>query len=278
MRGSGLQAVAPDRPTKVSVYQEIDQEWLTLDSSFTFRCQPGLACFNQCCRTATVMLSPYEVLRLSRSLGLTTREFLSRYSRREVEGQSHLPLAFIDLSRTPGGGCPFVGEGGCQVYGHRPAACRLFPITMGSRLTPSGIEDFYFCRKLEFCRGFEGGEEWTVASWRNNQGFGEYDEARRRWLEILLLRGLQGPLQAETGIFDLLFTLMYDLDRLRQMAGSPVFRQIPELDDETLESIQREDSALLQFSRRCFQELVFCRDELSEIAANLTAWLKEEAR
>jgi hypothetical protein len=148
---------------------------------------------------------------------------------------------------------------------------------MGSRLTRSGMEDFFFCRKLEFCRGFEGGKEWTVASWRDNQGFGEYDEARRRWLEILLKKGFQGPIQAEAGVFDLLFTLMYDLDSVRQMATSPIFRQILEVDDKTLESIQGEDSALLEFSYRCLRDLLFARGRLSENAAMLAGWLKEEA-
>lgn len=261
--------MTPDKPGKVAVYQEINQEWLTLDSRFTFRCHERLACFNQCCRTATIMLSPYEVLSLSRSLGLSTREFLGRYTRREVEGQSNLPLAFIDLSRTPGGGCPFAGERGCRVYPHRPGACRLFPITMGSRLTRHGIEDFYFCRKLQFCQGFQGGEEWTVASWRANQGFDPYDEARRPWLDILLKKGLREPLQTEAGILDLMFTLMYDLDAMRQLMGSPAFRQIRELEDETLDSVQRDDTALLNFSYRFLTELLFTEGRLATVQARV---------
>ena len=45
---------------------------LAPESSFCFHCHPGLACFNQCCREATIILSPYDILRLSRRLGLTT--------------------------------------------------------------------------------------------------------------------------------------------------------------------------------------------------------------
>jgi Fe-S-cluster containining protein len=265
--------MAQDNPTKVTVYKEMDQEPLTLDSRFTFQCHEGLACFNRCCRTATIMLSPYEVLRLSRNLGLATREFLTRYTRREMEGQSDLPLVFIDLSQTPGGGCPFVGESGCQVYPQRPAACRLFPITMGSRLSQRGIEDFYFCRKLEFCRGFEGGEEWTVASWQKNQGFIEYVEARRQWLEILLRQGLQGPLAAEARVLDLIFALMYDPDTFRRLAGAPVFRQTWELENETLESLQRDDLALLNFSCRFLTDFLFTEGRLAEIQARLADWL-----
>lgn len=261
--------MAPDKRNKARVYREIDQDGLNLASRFAFQCREGLACFNQCCRTATIMLSPYEVLRLSRSLDLTTREFLQHFTRREVEGLSHLPLTFIDLSRTMGGGCPFAGDQGCRVYSHRPGACRLFPITMGSRLAPQGMEDFYFCRKLEFCQGFAGGEEWTVASWRADQGFDEYDEARRPWLEILLKQGKQGQLQAEAGVFDLIFTLMYDLDVLRQLAGSPVFREIRALSGEELAAVRRDDAALLDFSCLLLTEALFSDDRLSLVHARL---------
>ena len=34
-----------------------------------FRCHPGLACFNSCCRNKRLTLLPYDVLRLSRALG-----------------------------------------------------------------------------------------------------------------------------------------------------------------------------------------------------------------
>ena len=143
-----------DRPEKVSLYQDVEQEALSLESAFHFHCHQGLACFNQCCRTPTIILSPYDLLRLKNFLGITSGEFLQRYTLTVTEEFSNLPLVFLDPYRSPGGGCPFVGAGGCTVYAHRPAACRLFPLTMGSRLTPEGVVDYYFCRRLDYCRGF----------------------------------------------------------------------------------------------------------------------------
>jgi hypothetical protein len=265
--------MAHHNPSKVGIYKEMDQGCLTLDSRFVFRCHAGLACFNQCCRSATIMLSPYDILRLARGLGLTSGEFLERYSRREVDGQSNLPLVFIDLARTSGGGCPFAGESGCLVYAHRPAACRLFPITMGSQLTPRGIEDFYFCRKLMFCQGFENGLEWTVASWQRNQGFLEYDAARRKWLEILLRQGVKGPLQADAQGVDLIFALMYDLDAFRRLTGSPVFPQIWKLDDPAWESLPRDDLSLLDASSHYLTDVIFTEGRLAEVQIKLTDWL-----
>ena len=61
-----------DKPTQVSLYQQEEQEALSLESKFHFHCHAGLACFNQCCRTPTIVLSPYDLLRLKQALGLSS--------------------------------------------------------------------------------------------------------------------------------------------------------------------------------------------------------------
>ena len=62
----------------VSLYVQPDQGSLALDSSFNFHCHAGLACFNRCCRTPTILLSPYDLLRLRQSLGITSAALLKR--------------------------------------------------------------------------------------------------------------------------------------------------------------------------------------------------------
>jgi hypothetical protein len=242
--------MAPDQPETVSLYQEIDQEGLSLDSSFTFQCHAGLSCFNQCCRTPTVILSPYDLLRLKQGLGITSTQLRERYTRQEIEPNSNLPLVFIDAYRAPEVGCPFLGADGCTVYPHRPAACRLFPLTMGSRLTPDGVQDHYFCRRLDYCRGFDAEVEWTVASWMANQGFGEYDQGRREWLEILLQAGMTEELVVDAHIQDLFATLAYDLDRFRRLVFDPVFLEAYDIKAEAIEDLRTDDLALLKFSYR----------------------------
>ncbi len=245
--------MAEDRP--VSLYQQQEEESLSLQSRFKFQCHDGLACFNQCCRTPTIVLSPYDLLRLKQYLGLTSGEFLQRYTLQGTEEWSNLPLVFIDAYRSPEGGCPFIGPQGCTVYAQRPAACRLFPITMGSRLTAAGIVDYYFCRRVNYCQGFDSEVEWTVASWQANQGFVEFDQGRREWLEILLQAGLQGPVEAQ--VRDLVATVAYDLDQFRQSIFAPGFTETRGLDDQALEGLRTDDLALLKFSYRYLKALLF---------------------
>jgi len=232
----------------------MDQTGLSLQSRFAFQCHPGLACFNRCCRTPTIILSPYDIYRLKHFLGLTSGEFLARYTLRESEELSNLPLIFLDPFRPSGNSCPFLGDAGCLVYDHRPAACRLFPITMGSRLSAGGVEDFYFCKQLDYCQGFATEVQWTVGSWQANQGFVEYDQGRRAWLEIILKQSLRGPVDA---LVQALFaTLMYDLDKVRQLIGEPAFQKDIAINTEELATLQRDELTLLEFGYRHLQTVL----------------------
>jgi len=242
------------KPTKVSLYQQGEPEALSLESRFQFHCHAGLACFNQCCRTPTILLSPYDLLRLKQALKLSTGEILAHYTVMGSDEASNLPLVFVDAFRAGRGGCPFLGQEGCKVYQHRPAACRLFPITMGSQLTEHGLMDHYFCRRLAYCRGFAASREWTVASWQENQGFKEFDQGRQEWLEILLQTGLMGPVSDK--IHDLVTVVAYDLDQFHQIIKAGGFPGAHDLTEQLLVELLTDDLALLKFSYRHLKSIL----------------------
>ncbi len=225
------------------------------DSSFHFHCHPGLQCFNRCCREATLVLSPYDILCLSRRLGLTTGEFLRRHTRREEEAGSGLPLVLAKPART--GGCPFLGEAGCTVYADRPAACRLFPLTQGSELTSEGVVDHYFLRRLDYCQGFAGGQEWTVAAWEFDQGFAEFDRLRRPWLHLFLQQTQPGRPPQDDRILSQFYLMAYDLDALRTFVLESAFLPAHGLTLEEARPLGTDDLALLRFSAAYLEHLLF---------------------
>ena len=166
------------------------------------------------------------------------------------------PWSSSMLSGSPEAGMPFPRGPGLHGLSPSPGGLPPFPLTMGSRLTPDGVEDHFFCRRLDYCRGFATGDEWTVADWMANQGFPEYDQGRREWLEILLKAGLAEPPVVDALIQDLFAILAYDLDKFRRLVFDPVFLEAYEIEAETLEDFKTDDLALLKFSYRFLPTLL----------------------
>lgn len=91
---------------------------LAPDAPFSYRCN-GCA---HCCHNALVRVTPYEVARLSRALGLSTTDFIARHTR---YGGTALAVQADDDDA-----CVFLGPAGCSVYADRPLVCRLYPLSM----------------------------------------------------------------------------------------------------------------------------------------------------
>lgn len=100
----------------------VEPRKLSLNSRFKFRCHPGVSCFTECCGKTTIILTPYDILRLKENLGIKSGEFLANYTRREAHDKSGLPVVIMDMPRFEGR-CPFVRPvTGCTVYKDRPAS------------------------------------------------------------------------------------------------------------------------------------------------------------
>lgn len=233
---------------------------VSLESSFRFHCHPNLACFNRCCQEATIILSPYDVLRLSRRLGLATGEFLRRHTRREEEAWSGLPLVLVRPGRT--GACPFVAAAGCSVYADRPAACRLFPLTQGSELASGQVVDHYSLRRMDYCQGFATDREWTVEAWLAAQGFPEFDRPRRPWLRLLVQQAQPDRTALDARLISQFYMMAYDLDAFRTFLFESAFLRVHKLSREEAEPLLTDDLALLRFSAAYLEHLLFPEEAL----------------
>jgi Fe-S-cluster containining protein len=227
--------------------QVVEPVQLTRESRFKFRCHPGISCFTECCGKTTIILTPYDILRLKNRLRIPSGEFLAKYTRTEAHDKSGLPLVIMDMPRFAGK-CPFVQPvTGCQVYSDRPATCRYYPIGQGTLITEKGVEEFYFFVREPHCRGYEEEAEWTVASWREDQGVDLYDEMNLPWKTLMLRRAQDGgPVTDERGN-KLFHMVMYDLDQFRNFVFKSRFLQMFDVDDEVKEKIWDDDEELLKF-------------------------------
>jgi Fe-S-cluster containining protein len=221
------------------------------DDRFRFACHPGISCFNRCCRDVNIFLSPYDVLRLKRRLGITSTEFLERYTLLPVQKDMRTPAVVLRMTDAPEKPCPLLGAAGCTVYADRPWPCRMYPLGLAAQKdTPDGWrgERFYFLLREPECAGSAEPREWTVREWMDDQGMDPYDEWGEAFKELTLHRffdegGVLSP--AKTHMF---FTACYDLDRFRRFVFDSTLLDRFEVDDDFVDEMREDDEALLRFA------------------------------
>ncbi|OAD22428.1 FAD-dependent pyridine nucleotide-disulfide oxidoreductase [Candidatus Thiomargarita nelsonii] len=104
---------------------------LSLDDTIQFRCHKDIACFNECCKRIDITLTPYDILRLKKRLGLTSNEFLAQYTLPyEMDGHGMPGVKIKTADDNPA--CPFLSEEGCSVYEDRPTVCRYYALGLMS--------------------------------------------------------------------------------------------------------------------------------------------------
>ncbi|MFW3146148.1 MAG: YkgJ family cysteine cluster protein [Thermoplasmatota archaeon] len=75
---------------------------------------------SQCCHDREVILTHSDIEKL-----LTMGHYEQTFARPSRWGQNLKELIFYN------GTCIFLEGGKCSVYGNRPTACRIFPVTLG---------------------------------------------------------------------------------------------------------------------------------------------------
>lgn len=223
---------------------------LTPDETFRFSCHPGVACFTDCCRQLDLALTPYDVLRLSRHLGLASSAFLDRYALIEQEEDNTFPLIFLGMVDDGQASCPFVTASGCSVYADRPGACRTYPLGRGAFTTPDGgRHEMHVLLTEPHCQGFSQGEPQDIAAWQKDQDLAAYNAINDELLAILQHPRLKGGHQPAPREIDI-FLSLYTLDTFRQqLLDSTLTLPIPITDSERQE-LATEDLALLRLGIR----------------------------
>ncbi|HSH12688.1 MAG TPA: YkgJ family cysteine cluster protein, partial [Desulfurivibrionaceae bacterium] len=159
---------------------------LDRDEPFAFRCGPDLLCFTDCCRQLDLALSPYDLLRLRRTLGTSGAEFLDRYAVIEKNDEDAFPQVYLGMVDDGLASCPFVSVRGCTVYADRPGACRTYPLGRGARLGQDGKpDDFYVVLNEAHCLGFAEKSPQTVITWLADQELANYNEFNDLTMRIL---------------------------------------------------------------------------------------------
>jgi Fe-S-cluster containining protein len=246
--------------------KHVEPVQLTMHSKFRFRCHKGIKCFTQCCRNIDILLTPYDIVRLKQRLGLSSEEFLEKYTYAKIDDKSSHPHLYLMLNDDEARKCPFVTDEGCTVYTDRPANCRYYPIGQGTMRKEGKNgpveEEFYFLIREPHCYGHDEKKNWTVASWREDQEVDKYDEINREWKAVQLRTNLYGQAELDEKKQMQFFMASYNLDKFRKFIFESNFLNIFDIDEDTIEKIRTDDAALIKFGARYIKYVMMLEETL----------------
>ena len=215
---------------------------LTLDDTFRFACYKGIKCFNRCCYDLTLILMPYDIIRIKNNLGLTSTEFLKEYTTCQIGYNSGLPVVLLKMRDDLR--CPFVSDEGCTIYKDRPGPCRLYPLVR----MRSKDEEYYFIIRESHCEGFEENREWTVREWLEDQGVKKYNEMNDIFMELISAKYESQKVLSENEL-KLFYLACYDVDSFRDFVVNKSLN--------VEEGVLKDDEELVKFGIRWVKQTLF---------------------
>jgi Fe-S-cluster containining protein len=238
----------------------------TLDSKFKFACHPDISCFTRCCVGTSIILTPYDIVRIKNRLGISSGDFLEKYTYTYINAETSHPYVILKMMDDKEGKCPFVTPEGCSIYEDRPSNCRYYPVGQGLMIIGSEKgpvnEEFYFFIKDPNCLGGQEGREWTIESWRIDQGADLYDEMNKEWKEIQLRRNTSEQSKLAANKQAMLYMASYDIDKFRKFILESKFLDLLEMDKEEVEKIKTDEIALMKFGFRYLKYILMLEETL----------------
>lgn len=233
---------------------------IAADHVIQFSCHKGIGCWNACCANIDISLTPYDIIRLKKNLGISSTVFLRDYTvPYEMEKDSIVGVKYRPVDG--GTACRFMQPEGCAVYEDRPTACRYYPVALLSMRRQDEYTDTqsYALVKEDHCKGHEENRSLTIAEYRKEQGVEEYDELARGWRQLVLKKKSSGPAVGTPSLKSrqLFFMACYDIDTFRAFVDSSVFKELFLLPEEEWQQILSDDVNLLQFSFRYLKQVLF---------------------
>lgn len=249
----------------MSKMDAVDITKVSIDTKFNFKCHKGIQCFTKCCSNIDILLTPYDVVRLKNRLGLTSDVFLEEYTNMQVDPATSHPQAVLKMGGDKDRKCPFLSDEGCTVYTDRPANCRYYPVGQGTMRKDGKdgpeTEEFYFFVKEKHCLGYNENKQWTIKSWREDQGVDEYDKVNSTWKTLQLRKNLPGKDIDDKKKFQY-HMASYDLDMFKRFIFESDFLNVFDIDEETQKKIKEDEIELIQFGVKYIKFIMMLEESL----------------
>ncbi|MDW7772913.1 MAG: YkgJ family cysteine cluster protein [Desulfobulbaceae bacterium] len=222
-------------------FHPIDRE-----KQFSFACHPGVACFTECCRQLDLALTPYDVLRLKKALGMSSDTFLEQYVIIEWDERVCFPQCYLTMIDDGRASCAFVSPEGCTVYPDRPGACRTYPVGRGAGQEANGrIKEYLVLIKEPHCLGFQKNIPHSLDDYFISQGLADYNRFNDALTAILHHEQIRKGYRPSRRQLEQYLLALYNLDMFRrEMAAGRITMNRPLRADE-LQALAGDDEKLL---------------------------------
>lgn len=142
---------------------------LELDDTFTYCSEHDSSCSN-----SIIMLTPYDVYRISKRLNMEVGDFMGRYCIFAIDEKMHIPRLHINF---PVGveQCPFF-DGHCSLEDEKPSVCALHPLK-GTFFKVGSVNHHFYnypnsCYSPCECKK---SHKTTVREWIKSSGFSDHE-------------------------------------------------------------------------------------------------------
>jgi len=222
--------------------------YLLGNSTFSFSCHCGVACFTRCCHDADMYLYPYDIIRLKQCLDLSSGEFLAQHTVTAFRENLSFPDVMLNMSDRKGRPCPFLSKSGCLVYEDRPYSCRAYPLEpamSGDGKDRMAIQCYVV--RHRYCLGHREQGDWTASQWMADQQMADYNAINAKWAQVAALFSNNpfGQRAFENPAMKMAYMASYDVDTFRRFVFDSSFLSRFDVPSDRLDEIRDNDTALL---------------------------------
>lgn len=216
--------------------KRIEENILNKDESFQFHCTQ---CGDCCRHREDILISPYDLGRLSQGLNMSRLNVLKAYCETYIGKNSHLPVVRL----LPAGklrACPFLRQNRCTVHAFKPTVCALYPLGRIAIVDfERETEQIGYILNRVVC-GTKS-ETHTVRQWVGDFNLEESEEFFQKWQQTVtaistLIHQLEEkvPSNGMQTIWSNLFSALY----LEYSPDKDFLKQFTENADQSIAAIQ----------------------------------------
>lgn len=172
------------------IVDNYDKMKIDPDTPFKFHCtQCGKCCINR----EDIMLSPHDLFRASKELGMAPQDFVKAYCDTYLGETSHMPIVRI-LPRGYIKRCPLLKDRKCSIHNAKPTVCAMFPIGRVIRMDVNEKDKkSVTAEQIEYIFTDPGcgdnSESHTVREWLGAFGIPLEDEFFVKWQDVIMKLG-----------------------------------------------------------------------------------------